>query len=84
NSASSRYIIDNNYLIFKNLNVSYDLPGQWVRAMKLQNLSIGMSVDNVFISAKRKGLNPQYNFSGDQGQYFVPSRVYSFQLTAKF
>ncbi len=84
NAASSRYIIDNNYLIFKNLNVSYDLPGQWVRAMKLQNLSIGMSVDNVFISAKRKGLNPQYNFSGGQGQYFVPSRVYSFQLTAKF
>ena len=84
NSASSRYIVNNNYLIFKNLNLSYDLPDSWVRTMKLQNLNIGVSVDNVFIATKRKGINPQYNFSGGQGQYFVPSRVYSFQLTAKF
>lgn len=84
NAASSRYVVDNHYLIFKNLNISYDLPENWVRTMKLQNLNIGFSVDNLFIATTRKGMNPQYNFSGGQGQYFVPSRVYSFQLTAKF
>jgi len=83
-AASSRYVVNNNYLIFKNLNISYDLPEMWVRAMRLQNLNVGLSVDNLFIAAKRKGMNPQYNFSGGQGQYFVPSRVFSFQLTAKF
>ena len=84
NASSSRYVVNNDYLIFKNLNVSYDLPETWVRALSLQNLNLGMSVDNLFIAAKRKGMNPQYNFSGGQGQYFVPSRVFSFQLTAKF
>lgn len=54
NSASSRYIVNNNYLIFKNLNLSYDLPDSWVRTMKLQNLNIGVSVDNVFIATNEK------------------------------
>ena len=84
NAGSSRYVVNNNYLIFKNLNISYDLPANWVKTMKLQNLNLGVSIDNVFIATSRKGLNPQYNYSGGQGQYFVPSRVYSFQLTAKF
>lgn len=83
-ASSSRYLVDNDYLIFKNLNVSYDLPETWVRALSMQNLNLGMSIDNVFIAAKRKGMNPQYNFDGTQGAYFVPSRVISFQLTAKF
>ena len=84
NAGSSRFLVTNNYLTLKNINLSYDLPKNWVNAMKLQNLNLGFSVDNAFIAAKRKGLNPQYNYSGGQGQYFVPSRVYSFQLTAKF
>ncbi len=83
-ASSFRYLVDNDYLIFKNLNVSYDLPETWVRALSMQNLNLGMSIDNVFIAAKRKGMNPQYNFDGTQGAYFVPSRVISFQLTAKF
>lgn len=84
NSGSSRFLVNNNYLIFKNINLSYDLPSAWVKTMKMQNLNLGVTIDNVFIASRRKGLNPQYNFSGGQGQYFVPSRVYSFQLTAKF
>ena len=84
NAASSRFLVNNNYLTLKNINISYDFPTNWVSAMKMQNLNLGFSVDNVFIAAARKGINPQYNFSGGQGNYFVPSRVYSVQLTAKF
>ncbi len=84
NAGSSRFLISNNYLTLKNINLSYDFPSKWVSAMKMQNLNLGFSVDNVFIASRRKGMNPQYNFGGTTGAYFVPARVYSFQLTVKF
>ncbi len=84
NAQSSQHLISNSYLTFKNLNISYDFPSAWVSAMKMQNLNIGLAIDNLFIATKQKGFNPQYSFSGGQGQYYVPARVFSFQLSVKF
>ncbi|MDE6682886.1 MAG: SusC/RagA family TonB-linked outer membrane protein [Muribaculaceae bacterium] len=84
NGASSRYLVSNNYLTLKNLNVSYSFPRKWVNALMLQNISLGFAVDNLFIITRQKGLNPQYGFAGGQGAYYVPSRVFSFQLNVKF
>nr|QJR98345.1 SusC/RagA family TonB-linked outer membrane protein [uncultured Muribaculaceae bacterium] len=84
NAGSSRFLTSNNYLSFKNLNISYDFPTAWVQAMKMQNLNLGFSVDNLFIASKRKGFNPQYAFNGGQGAFFVPTRTFNFQLTVKF
>lgn len=84
NAQSSRFLINSSYLVFKNLNISYDFPKKWVKALQMQGLNIGFAVDNLFTATKRKGLNPQYSFSGGQGAYFVTARVFSFNLTAKF
>ncbi len=84
NAMSSRFLISNNYLTLKNLMVSYDFPSKWVSAMKMQNLNLGFSVDNLFIITRQKGFNPQYSFGGGQGDYYVPARVFSFQLSVKF
>ena len=50
----------------------------------MQNLNLGFSVDNLFIITRQKGFNPQYSFGGGQGDYYVPARVFSFQLSVKF
>lgn len=84
NAESSRWLTSNDYLVFKNLNISYDFPKNVVDALKMQNLNLGFSVDNLFIATKRKGFNPQYAFNGAQGAYFVPTRTFNFQLTVKF
>ncbi|MDE5713061.1 MAG: SusC/RagA family TonB-linked outer membrane protein [Muribaculaceae bacterium] len=84
NYSSSRWLISSNYLSLKNINLSYDLPSSWVGAMKLQNINLGVSIDNLFLVTRQKGLNPQYGFGGGQGAYYMPSRVFSFQLSAKF
>ena len=84
NFSSSRWLTSADYLVFKNLNVSYDLPKKWVDAMKLQNINLGVSIDNLFTLAKRKGMNPQYGWNGGQGYYYVPARVFSFMLNVKF
>lgn len=84
NATSTRYLTSSNYLVFKNLNVSYDLPMKWVRPLQLQNINIGVSIDNLFTSTCRKGMNPQQSFAGSQGVGYVTARVFSFQLSARF
>lgn len=84
NAGSSRWLTSGNYLCLKNLNVSYDFPRKWVDAMKMQGFNLGFSCDNLFLITRRKGMNPTYGFAGGQGAYYVPARVFSFQLTAKF
>lgn len=83
-AGSSRFLFSNDYLVLKNLNISYDFPKKWVNALKLQNINLGFSVDNLFILSSKKGMNPQYSFSGGQGYYFMPSRVFNFSLGFKF
>ena len=82
--TNSRWLVSNNYIALKNLNINYDLPKQWMQAMKMKGISLGFSIDNVFIATKRKGMNPRYSSAGGQGNYFVASRVYAFELTARF
>lgn len=86
NASSDRFLTSANWLVFKNLNISYDLPQNWVRALKLQNINLGFSCDNLFTVCARKGMNPQQTWSGAQSSTgtFVPSRVFTFQLTARF
>lgn len=83
-SGSTRWLTSSNYLVFKNLNISYDLPMKWVRPLQLQNINIGMSIDNLFTVTRRRGMNPQQSYAGSQSMYYVTARVFSFQLSAKF
>ena len=50
----------------------------------MTNLSLGMSVDNLFTITARKGMNPQASWSGSQDLTFMTARVFSFQINAKF
>lgn len=82
--GSTRWLTSSSYLVLKNINLSYDLPQKWVRAIKLQNINIGVSIDNIFTATHRKGLNPQQSYNGSQSNYYVTPRVFSFQLGARF
>ena len=84
NAYSSRFLINSSYLCLKNINISYDLPQKWMEAIKLQGINIGFTCDDVFLVTNRKGMNPTYGFAGNQGQYYVPSRVFTFMLNVKF
>ncbi|MGM9815727.1 MAG: SusC/RagA family TonB-linked outer membrane protein [Lepagella sp.] len=86
-ATSSRFLTSANYLSLKNVNLSYDLPRKWVNALKLQNINVGFQMENVFITASRKGLNAQAAQGGSgvaTGAYYQPARTYTFQLAVKF
>lgn len=84
NASSSQYLVSSNYLSLKNINLTYDFPKKWVNRLSLSNINLGVSIDNLFLITRQKGMNPQYGFAGGQGNYYVPARVISFQLGVKF
>lgn len=84
NDGSTRWLTSSNYLVFKNINVSYDLPMKWVAPLKLSNINIGVSIDNLFTCSARTGMNPQQSYAGSQSTTYVTARVFSFQLGARF
>lgn len=84
NGGCDRWLTSSNYLVLKNLNISYNLPQKWVAPLQLQNINVGFSVDNVFTATRRKGMNPQASWNGAQGYTFVTPRVFSFKINAKF
>lgn len=82
-AESDRFLVNSSHLTLKNINVSYDLPRKWVSALKLQNINLGVSIDDLFVVTARKGMYPG-TFNGVQAQSYVPARVFSFQLSARF
>lgn len=83
-SYSTRFLTSSDYLVFKNLNIGYDLPRKWVNTLQMQNLNVAVSIDNLFTATRRKGMNPQQSFAGGQSTSYVTARVFSFQLTGRF
>ena len=84
NATSSRWLTSAKYLILKNLNLSYDLPKNWVRPLQLDGVAVTLSCENLFSLTARKGMNPQENYNGTQSNTFVTPRVFTFGLNVKF
>ena len=84
NASSDRWLTSASYFVFKNINLSYSLPTKWAKTMGLEGLSLTAGAENLFTITSRKGLNPQYSFSGGADDTYVTARVYNFGLTVKF
>ncbi len=84
NALSDRWLTNASYLIFKNLNLSYNLPQRWMKNIGLEGLSLNFGVENLFTLTSRKGLNPQFSFDGQYDDTYVTARVFNFGLNMKF
>ena len=83
--TSDRWLVSGNYLVVKNIALSYSLPKRWLTPLQIQGLSITASGENLFTCAARKGLNPQYSFGGvTSTNTFVTARVFTAGINVKF
>ena len=94
---SSFMVHDSSYLRFKNINVSYDFDLRKVSKKHLKSLTLGFSVDNVYLWTKYNGFDPDVASivtndtdestrtlrRADVGAY-PQSRKYIFSATLKF
>jgi len=83
--TSTRWLVSGNYLVVKNIALSYEFPKKLLAPIQVQGLSITVACENLATFAARKGLNPQYNFSGTTSSNdFVTARVITGGITVKF
>ena len=52
------------YLNVKNINLSYSLPRRFVNSIGLSGITFSAAVDNVWVFAYRRGMNPQQGLGG--------------------
>jgi len=81
--TTSRWLTSADYLVLKNLTLSYQLPKSWVKKLDLQNVGLSLSCENLFTWTARQGMNPQQSFGGTQYNYLVTPRVFSFGVQVK-
>lgn len=84
NDTSSRWLTDASYLVLKNINMGYNLPKAWVRAISMESIRLNLSCENAFTLTKRRGMNPQQSFNGYQYNYLVTPRVFTIGIDVKF
>ena len=85
NATSNRWLVSGNYLVVKNVAISYDLPKRWLTPLQIQGLAFSVACENLYTAAARKGLNPQYSFGGvTDTNTFVTARVFTAGVNVRF
>ncbi|MDR0972478.1 MAG: SusC/RagA family TonB-linked outer membrane protein [Prevotellaceae bacterium] len=82
-AASSRWLTDASYFVLKNIKLDYAFPTTMTDRMGVNGLNVFGTVENAFTLTARKGMNPQYNFSGGSDMTFVTARVFSLGLNIR-
>jgi TonB-linked SusC/RagA family outer membrane protein len=77
-------LLDASYFAIKNITLGYSLPAKWMRQIGSQGIRVTLTADNLHIFTARKGVDPQYNFTGGTGFTYTPSRTVSLGVDLKF
>lgn len=80
-SQSTRFLTDASWMSLRNVSLSYRFDDQLVNSIGLGSLDVFVSGDNLWFSAERQGLNPQYSLAGTgAGNDYNPNRIISVGL----
>jgi hypothetical protein len=55
-----------------------------MKVVKLQSARVSLTADNLYVFTARKGLNPQYDFTGGTDYEYTPTRTFSVGLELNF
>jgi hypothetical protein len=64
NMASDRFLTSNSYICLNNINLGYKFPKKLIEKIKLTNLQLWVSADNLGLATARRGYNPMTSFTG--------------------
>lgn len=84
NATSDRWLTDASYFVLKNITLTYSLPARLVRSWGMQSIAVNAGIENAFTLTARKGLNPQYNYSGGSDATYITARIFNVGAVLKF
>ena len=84
-TMTDAYLIDASYFAIKNITLGYTLPTSITNKLSLGKVRLYGSFDNVATFAHLKGMDPQYNLSGNGSDYdYVPNKNFTIGLDINF
>ncbi|SNR16729.1 SusC/RagA family TonB-linked outer membrane protein [Tenacibaculum jejuense] len=82
---SDRFLTDGSFWSLRNVNLGYSFDSEMISKYGLDNLRLSITGENLYLSSKRRGLDPQFNLAGTQnGNAFSPARTISLGLNVSF
>lgn len=89
--TSSRFIEDGSYLRVKNVTLGYNFSKKIANSIRMSNLRVYASAQNLFTFTNYSGLDPEVNYSGNSTQVigtdfftFPQARAITFGVNLKF
>ncbi|GGK61033.1 SusC/RagA family TonB-linked outer membrane protein [Rufibacter glacialis] len=73
-AASDRWLNDASYLNFRSVSLNYNIPAGFVSKLRLRNVNVFATGENLGFITKRKGMNVAQNFNGTTSAVYVPSK----------
>lgn len=84
-SASTRFLTKADYLMLNNVRLGYTFPEAWVGRYGIENLTIWVSGDNLWLQSSRKGFNPiTTEYSGTDRYLYPPLSTLSAGIKIRF
>lgn len=68
--TSSRYLMNGSYFTIRNIALSYTLPKNFARKINMENITVGLSADNVVTFSDFLGQDPQTTIT--PGSFVTP------------
>ena len=66
---STRFVEDGSYLRIKTLTLSYTLPGTWINPLRMNNMTIFSTAQNLYTFTNYSGFDPEVNAYGTSSVY---------------
>ena len=82
--ATSQWLTDASYLALKSVTLSYSFPEKIPEFFHLKGIRLYGGGENIFMLTHRKGMNPQYRFTGVSANDYSPARIFSFGIDLEF
>ncbi|MFH6956699.1 SusC/RagA family TonB-linked outer membrane protein [Flavobacterium aquidurense] len=83
-AASDRWLIGSDYLALRQVNLSYKMPAELISKLAVDNATIYINGENLFLFTKRQGMDPTQTFNGTTQNRYIPSRVLSLGFNLNF
>ena len=85
NSSSSRFITSSDFLALNNVRIGYTFPSSLTERIKISNLNVFVSGDNLFLLSAKDGFNPSTSEAGTSDMYrYSPLSTFTMGLNVKF
>jgi TonB-linked SusC/RagA family outer membrane protein len=83
-TSSTRFLFDASYVRLKNIDLSYSLPKSLLNVVKLSNVKLRLTGENLLTFFTHKGLDPEQTVSGSTYFRYPAQKAYSLGIDVSF